>query len=119
MAHPSAGHVIGARLEHQVRLQWDVGTLLSRPSVDRLRLMTAKSTAAHHRLQLLPDLLFSARRPAAADVVQKPSLVIEPEQEVLDLAAIVLVDPANHRIDRLPDLELLHRALAGLIALGS
>jgi hypothetical protein len=34
--------------------------------------------------------------PAAADVVQLAVIVIEPEQQVLDMAAIVLVDPADH-----------------------
>lgn len=81
--------------------------------------MPGESRAALERLQPLSDLRLGPFAPATADAIQQAVIIVEAEQQVLYVPAAVLVDRADHGIDGFPQLELLHRAFAGLVSFAS
>ena len=77
-----------------------------------------KPDASHQRFEQPSDLGGVLVDPSAADIVEPAIGIVEPEQQMLDgLRAGLSVEPADDAIDRLPDLELLHRPLARQVGL--
>ena len=119
MAHVLAGGVIGAHLHplsNRPRKRHRQA-LLARPAALASGRAAREAPAPDQGLEQSPDFGRVFGYAGAPDVVEPTIRVVEPEQEMLyGLRAALSVEAADDAIDRLPELELAHGALARQVA---